>query len=63
MQRPIFVRVPIITVAALSLPPMYDWPSPVKRVILSACIVLCIIAYTAMAAGVVGLTTLLLGLL
>ena len=63
MQRPTFARVPIVSVAALSLPPMYAWPTPVKWMILSACIVLCFTAYAAMAAGIIGLTTLALGLI
>ena len=63
MQRPTFVKVPNVTVAALSLPPMYGWPTPVKRAILGVCMILCIIAYAVMAAGIVGLAMLVLGLL
>jgi hypothetical protein len=63
MQRPTFVKEPIVTVAALSLPPMYDWPDPVKRTVLAACTILCVIAYVVMTAGVVGLATLVLSLL
>jgi len=42
---------------------MYAWPMPVKRAIIGACFILCIIAYAAMAAGIISLTTLALGLL
>jgi hypothetical protein len=63
MQRPTFVKEPIVTVAAISLPPMYDWPDPVKRIVLVACTILCVIAYVMMTAGIVGLATLVLGLL
>ncbi len=63
MQRPIFARVPIVSVATHTLPPMYDWPKPVKYAVMSACITLCIIAYALMAWGIMGLATLLLGLL
>jgi len=42
---------------------MYDWPTSVKRSIFGACVILCIIAYAAMASGIIGLATLVLGLL
>ena len=61
MQRPIFARVPIVSVATPTLPPMYDWPTPVKYAVTSACIMLCIIAYTVMGWGLIGLATLILG--
>jgi hypothetical protein len=48
---------------ALPLSPMHAWPTPVKRFVLGVCIMLCIIAYVVMAAGFVGLATLVLGLL
>jgi len=63
MQRPTFVRAPTVPVMTFSLPPMYAWPMPVKRAIIGACFILCIIAYAAMAAGIISLTTLALGLL
>ena len=63
MQRPISAKVPTVTVAVQSLPPMYTWPVPVKRAILGACIILCVIAYVVMTVGILGLTTLVLGLL
>ena len=63
MERLTFVKAPIVSVTALSLPPMYVWPTPVKRIVLGASIILCIIAYAVMAAGIVGLATLVLGLL
>lgn len=62
MQRPTFARVPDVLTICSSLPPMYAWPTPVKRVILSTCVLFCIAAYAAMAAAVLSLATLLLGL-
>ena len=63
MQRPIFARMPIVSVATPTLPPMYDWPTPVKYAVMSVCITLCIVAYTMMGWGFMGLATLVLGLL
>jgi hypothetical protein len=63
MQRPLSAKVPTLTVAVQPLPPMYAWPISVKRVVLAACIILCIIAYVAMTAGILSLATLILGLL
>jgi hypothetical protein len=63
MQRPIFVRRPLPSVATSELPPMYDWPRPIKYAIMSACVMLCIIVYTAMASGIISLATLVLGLM
>lgn len=63
MQRPTFVRAPDIPVVVISLPPMYTWPSLVKRTVLGVCIVLCLFAYVAMAVGIIGLATVVLGLL
>ena len=63
MQRPMSAKVPTVTVAVQSLPPMYAWPTPVKRAVWGASIILCIIAYVLMTAGVVGLATLVLGLI
>jgi hypothetical protein len=63
MERLTFVKAPIVSVAALSLPPMHVWPTPIKRIVLGACITLCIIAYAVMAVGIFGLATLVLGLL
>lgn len=60
MQRPTFVRMPTVRVATMSLPPMYTWPIPIKRVIFGLCVILCISAYAAMAAGIIGLATLVL---
>jgi hypothetical protein len=62
MERPTFVRAPVISVAVSPLPPMYTWPAFVKRAVLSVCVVLCVIAYIAMALGVIGLATVVLGL-
>ena len=42
---------------------MYTWPPLVKRAILSVCVVLCLMAYVAMAVGIIGLATVVLGLL
>ena len=63
MQRPTFVRAPVISVTLIPLPPMYTWPALVKRAVLSVCVVLCLIAYVAMAVGVIGLATVVLELL
>jgi len=63
MQRPIFARIPIVSVATPALPPMYNWPTPVKYAVMSACVMLCIIAYALMAWGIMGLATLVLELL
>ena len=41
---------------------MYTWPTPVKRAILSACILCCIVAYAAMVTAILSLATLVLGL-
>ena len=41
---------------------MYDWPRPIKYAIMSVCVTLCIIVYTAMASGIISLATLVLGL-
>jgi hypothetical protein len=60
MQHPTFISVPMARVLALSLPPMYTWPTPVKRVIFSLSVVFCISAYIVMAAGIVGLVALAL---
>ncbi len=60
MQCPTFVTVPMARAVALSLPPMYTWPTPVKRVIFGLCVVFCISAYMVMAAGIVSLATLAL---
>ncbi|GAB4549325.1 MAG: hypothetical protein Kow0063_44200 [Anaerolineae bacterium] len=62
MQRPIFARRPLPLVAMPELPPMYDWPRPVKWAIMSACIILCLVFYTAMAGGIISLASLVLGL-
>jgi len=63
MQRPTLIRVPSVSVAVSSLPPIYAWPVPVKRAVLSVCIVLCLAAYVAMALGLIGLVTVALELL
>jgi hypothetical protein len=62
MQRPTFARVPDVLTICSSLPPMYAWPTPVKRVILGACILCCVVAYATMAAAILSLATLVLGL-
>lgn len=63
MQHLTFVRMPIIRVSTLSLPPMYTWPAPIKRAVFGLCVALCISAYVAMAAGIINLMTLVLGLM
>ena len=63
MQRPMSIKVQTVTMAVQSLPPMYAWPIPVKRAILGLCVILCIIAYVVMTAGIFSLATLILGLL
>jgi hypothetical protein len=63
MQRPIFARMPIVSVATPTLPPMYDWPTPVKYAVMSACTMVCIVAYMVMGWGFMGLATLVLGFL
>jgi hypothetical protein len=63
MQRQTFARVPIISTAVLSLPPMHAWPTPLKRVVLGVCVVMCLVAYVAMAAGLLGLASVMLGLI
>ena len=62
MQRPIFARRPLLSVTSSDLPPMYDWPRPIKYAIVSVCVILCVIAYTIMASGIISLATLVLGL-
>jgi hypothetical protein len=62
MQRPTFVRVPDVLTICASLPPMYAWPTFVKRVILSAAILGCIVAYAAIAAAILSLARLALAL-
>ncbi|UCC87955.1 MAG: hypothetical protein JSV81_01285 [Anaerolineales bacterium] len=63
MQRWTFARVPIVSSAALSLPPMHTWPTLAKQALLGVCVILCIIAYIVMATGIIGLATLILGIL
>jgi hypothetical protein len=63
MQRPILARTPLVSVSTSDLPPMYDWPRPIKHAIMSVCVILCILLYAAMASGLIGLATLVLGVL
>ena len=63
MQRPIFVRRPLLSVTTSDLPPMYRWPRPIKAALMSACVILCIIIYAIMASGMIALATLVLGIL
>jgi hypothetical protein len=63
MQRPIFARRPLFSVRTPDLPPMYDWPRPIKYTLMSACVILCIIVYAIMASGMIELATLVLGVL
>ena len=63
MQRPIFARRPFLSVTTSDLPPMYRWPRPIKYALMSACVILCIIVYAIMASGLIGLATLVLGIL
>jgi len=39
---------------AASLPPLYSWPKPLKRIILIVAVGACLIAYILMLAGLVG---------
>jgi hypothetical protein len=63
MQRPVFARKPLLSVTTSDLPPMYDWPKPIKYAIMGVCVILCVIAYAIMASGMIGLATLVLGAL
>ena len=63
MQRPIFARTPLFSVTTSDLPPMYEWPRPIKVAIMSVSVILCVIAYAIMASGLIGLATLILGYL
>jgi hypothetical protein len=63
MQRPIFARKLLLSVTTSDLPPMYDWPRPIKYALMSACVILCVIVYAAMASGLIGSATLVLGIL
>jgi hypothetical protein len=62
MQRPTFVRVPDVLTICASLPPMHAWPTSVKRMVLSAAILSCIATYAAIAAAILSLARLALGL-
>ena len=53
----------MVRVMAVSLPPMYAWPIPVKRVILGLGIMLCIGVYEVMGTGLVRLMSLVSGLI
>jgi hypothetical protein len=63
MQRPIFAGRPLISINTSDLPPMYYWPRPIKYAIMSVSVILCVIAYAMMASGLIGLATLVLGVL
>jgi hypothetical protein len=63
MQRPTLRKMPMVRVMAVSLPPMYTWPIPVKRVILGLGIMLCIGVYEVMGTGLVRLMSLVSGLI
>jgi hypothetical protein len=62
MQRPTFVRVPDVLTICTSLPPMYAWPTFVKRVVLSAAVLSCIVTYAAIGAAILNLARLALAL-
>jgi hypothetical protein len=62
MQRPTLREVPMVRVVAVSLPPMYAWPIPVKRAVFGLGIILCIGVYAVMGAELVSLMTLVSGL-
>jgi hypothetical protein len=55
MQRPTFGEMPIVRVMAVSLPPMYAWPIPVKRAVFGLGVILCISVYAVMGVGLVSL--------
>ena len=63
MQRPIFAKRPFLSITTPDLPPMYDWPRPIKYALTSACVILCIIVYAIMASGMIELATLVLAVL
>ena len=62
MQRSTLVRLPAVSVVS-SLPPMYTWPTPVKRAVMGLSITLCVGAYVAIAIGLVGVLSFALGLM
>jgi hypothetical protein len=57
MRRPLLARPPMVVALSVSLPPMYVWPAPLKRIVLAVCVVLCLAVYALMAAGILGLAT------
>jgi len=63
MQRPTLRKMPMVRVMAVSLPPMYAWSIPVKRVILGLGVMLCIGVYAVMGTGLVSLMSLVSGLI
>jgi hypothetical protein len=63
MQHPTLRGMPIVRVMAVSLPPMYAWPIPVKRAVFGLGVILCIGVYAVMGAGLVSLMTLISGLI
>jgi hypothetical protein len=63
MQRPTLREMSIVRVMAVSSPPMYAWPIPVKRAVFGLGVILCIGVYAVMGAGLVSLVTLVAGLI
>ena len=63
MQRPTLREMPMFRVMAVSLPPMYAWPIPVKRAVFGLGAILCVGVYAVMGAGLVSLMTLISGLI
>jgi hypothetical protein len=63
MQRLTLREMPMVRVMAVSLPPMYAWPIPVKRAVFGLGVMLCIGVYAVMGIGLVSLMTLISGLI
>lgn len=57
MQVPEIIRPELV-----SLPPMYAWPAPLKRVVLLLAAAVCVAAYALLAGGLIGAVVLLAGL-
>ncbi|RME40895.1 MAG: hypothetical protein D6796_16575 [Caldilineae bacterium] len=49
--------------SSVALPPLYQWPTPVKRTILAVTIALCAAFYILLAVGVVSVLVLAIGAL
>lgn len=55
MQMPSIAK-PVVPV--ISVPPMYQWPQFLRRVVLTAAIVLCVGVYVTLGAGLISLLVL-----